>query len=496
MGFSKDFLWGGATAANQIEGAWNEDGRGPSIDDVLTVGGAKTSRMLTYIDTEGKPGKTAFMQMEDVPEGAQFAVIPGENYPNHEGIDFYHRYQEDIALLAELGLKAYRMSLSWSRIYPNGDELEPNEAGLAFYDKIFAELQTYGIEPVVTISHFEPPIGLVNKWGSWRDRRTIDCYVRFAETLFRRYKGKVRYWITFNEINTLNFNGWVGAGIPSHDRRVTLPAAHYMLVASAKAVKLGHEIDPENKFGCMLAFGQSLAYPYSCRPEDVHAAWDWMSRALFFSDVYCRGYYPSYQLKYYEREGIQIDMTEQDKADLKAGCVDYMCFSYYRSTTVAADPSAAGVDPDNPMAKILGVKNPHLDVTEWGWAIDPVGLRNSLDLLYDRYQIPLFVVESGLGAVDELKPDGTVDDPYRIEFLKAHIEAMKAAVDEDGVDLMGFTMWSPIDLVSATTGEMKKRYGFIYVDKNNDGSGTMARFRKKSFFWFKNVIASNGENLG
>ena len=495
MSFRKDFLWGGATAANQLEGAWNEDGRGPSTDDVLTVGGAHESRMLTYIDAQGNPGKVPFMDMANIPEGAKFAVIPGETYPNHEGIDFYHRYKEDIALLAEMGFKAFRMSISWSRIYPNGDELEPNEAGLKFYDNVFDELRKYNIEPVVTISHYEPPIGLTNKWGAWSDRRTIDCFVRYAETVFKRYKGKVRYWMTFNEINSINFNGWLGAGVPSCDPHVTLPAAHYMLVASAKAVRVGHEIDPENQIGCMITFSQGMVYPYSCNPEDVHAAWERRARALFFADVHCRGYYPSYQLKHYEREGIKIDLTEQDKIDLKAGCVDYLGFSYYRSTMVSTDPNAPGVDPSNPMSHFLGAKNPYLGVTDWGWTIDPVGLRNSLDLLYDRYQMPLFVVENGLGAVDELKEDGTVDDTYRIEYMKAHIEAMKDAVEKDGVDLMGFTMWSPIDLVSASTGEMKKRYGFIYVDKNNDGSGTLARYRKKSFFWFKDVIASNGEVL-
>jgi 6-phospho-beta-glucosidase len=495
MSFRKDFLWGGATAANQLEGAWNEAGRGPSTDDVLTVGGAHESRMLTFIDADGNPGKVPFMQMSDIPKGAKFAVIPGENYPNHEGIDFYHRYKEDIALLAEMGFKAFRMSISWSRIYPNGDEMEPNEAGLAFYDEVFDELHRYGIEPVVTISHYEPPIGLTNKWGCWADRRTIDCFVRYARTVFERYKGKVTYWMTFNEINSINFNGWLGAGVPSTDPHVTLPAAHYMLVASAKAVQIGHEIDPKNRIGCMITFSQGMAYPYSCNPKDYHAAWERQSRALFFTDVQCRGYYPEYQLKYYEREGIQIDLTAQDQEDLKHGCVDYLGFSYYRSTTIATDPNVPGVDPSNPMSHFLGAKNPYLSVTDWGWAIDPLGLRNSMNLLYDRYHIPLFVVENGLGAVDVLKEDGTVDDDYRIDYMKAHIEAMRDAVDQDGVDLMGYTMWSPIDLVSASTGEMKKRYGFIYVDKNNDGSGTMKRYRKKSFYWFKDVIASNGDKL-
>ncbi|OUP11144.1 family 1 glycosylhydrolase [Collinsella sp. An2] len=496
MSFRDDFLWGGATAANQLEGAWDADGRGPSIADVMTGGSAHKTRTLTYLDADGKPGKIEFFgDLHEPPAGSTFAPIEGEWYPNHDGIDFYHTYPEDIALLAEMGFKALRLSISWSRIFPTGMEEEPCEAGLAFYDRVFDCLREHDIEPVVTLSHYETPLGLVNAWNGWMDRRTIECFERYVRTVFTRYRGKVRYWMTFNEINVMNTNAWLGAGLASSDPKETMVATHHMLVASARAVKIGHEIDPENQIGCMLTFSQGMVYPYSCRPEDVHAAWELANRCYFFSDVQVRGYYPSYQLKRYEREGIVIDMTEQDKRDLAEGCVDYVGFSYYRSTTVSTDPSVPLVDPASPLAKILGVKNPYLSVSDWGWTIDPVGLRNSLDALYDRYQKPLFIVENGLGAIDELV-DGTVDDSYRIAYLKAHIEAMRAAVDEDGVDLMGYLSWGPIDVISASTGEMKKRYGYIYVDRNDDNTGSLKRFKKRSFDWYRQVIATNGEDLG
>lgn len=494
-GFRKDFLWGGATAANQLEGAWDLNGRGASTDDVLTGGTAVEPRYLTYLCKDGTPGRMPMNAPHDLPEGAHFAVLPQESYPNHDGIDFYHRYREDIALFAEMGFKAYRMSVSWSRIFPNGDEERPNEKGLEFYDAVFAECEKYGIEPIVTISHYETPLGLVNKWGAWKDRRMIDCYLRFAEALFRRYKGRVRYWITFNEINSMNVTGWIGAGVTSCDPKVTLPAAHYQLVASARAVRMAHEIDPQNQVGCMVAISQAVVYPASCDPQDVHAAWERAEKCYFFTDVQARGYYPSYQLHRYAREGILIDCTEQDEQDLKQGTVDFISFSYYRSTTVSTNPDAPWVAPNSPLKETLGVKNPYLPTTNWGWSIDPMGLRIALDQLYDRYQKPLFCVENGLGALDVPGPDGTVEDDGRIEYLREHLRAMKDAVVYDGVDLMGFTMWGPIDLVSASTGEMRKRYGFIYVDKQDDGTGTLERRRKKSFVWYKAVIESNGEQL-
>lgn len=366
---------------------------------------------------------------------------------------------------------------------------------MAFYDRVFDCLHAHGIEPVVTISHYEPPVALVNAWGSWRDRRTIACFERFARTVFTRYRDKVTYWMTFNEINGMNSNGWLGAGVASNDPHITLPAAHNMLVAGARAVAIGHQINPAFQIGCMVTFSQGMVYPYSCDPADVHAAWELAERCYFFTDVQCRGYYPSYQLKYYEREGIEVEITDQDRVDLAAGTVDYLGFSYYRSTTASADPAAELVDPTSPMKQILGVKNPKLPVTDWGWAIDPMGLRNSLDVLYDRYQMPLFVVENGFGALDQVERDGSINDDARIAYLRAHIEAMRDAVDEDGVDLMGYTMWGPIDLVSASTGEMRKRYGFIYVDRDDEGNGTLARSRKKSFEWYRRVIASNGADL-
>ena len=481
MAFKEGFLWGGAVAAHQLEGGYNEGGKGLSVMDVATKGGPHTRRRYTG------------------------DILPGESYPNHEAIDFYHRYHGDIELFAEMGFKCFRTSIAWSRIFPEGDELEPNEEGLKFYDDLFDDLLAHGIEPVITLSHFEMPLMLTKRYGGWRNRALIDMFVRFAKVCFERYKDKVKYWMTFNEINNqTNYkDAWsllTNSGIIVEEgedcEKLMYQSVHYELVASALAIEEGKKINPDFQIGCMVTFSQGMVYPYCCDPADVHAAWELAARCYFFLDVQCRGYYPSYQLKYYEREGIHVDITDEDRADLAAGTVDYIGFSYYRSCVATTHDDVPLVAPDSPMAKVLGVKNPYLGTTDWGWTIDPLGLRNALDVLYDRYQMPLFVVENGFGAIDEVGPDGIVADDARIAYMRAHIEAMRDAVDEDGVDLMGYTMWGPIDLVSASTGEMRKRYGFIYVDKHDDGTGTLARSRKKSFGWYRHVIETNGADLG
>lgn len=488
MGFRSDFLWGGATAANQYEGGWNEGGRGPANTDVMTKGSKDQARGATYTLPDGSRHLTKGVAVEDLPEGARFEVLDGYEYPCHDAVDFYHHYKEDIALFAELGFKTYRMSISWPRIFPTGMEKEPNEEGLKFYDNVFDELLKYGIEPMVTLHHFEVPLELTNQWGSWADRRTIDCFIRFCRTVFERYKNKVKYWMTFNEINNIYF-GFLSSGVPGDDLQTVMQAAHHQFVASAMAVKIGHEINPDFKIGCMLAASRCTVYPETCNPADVQKAWEQASRQYFFADVQCRGYYPSYQLKYFERNGIHIQKESGDDEILKEGTVDYIAISYYRSMITAA-PKQEGSDP-----LLLGVINPYLEATEWGIAIDPMGFRITLHNLYDRYQLPVMIVENGIGAADEVAEDGQIHDPYRVDFFRSHIQAMKDAVDIDGVDVMGYTTWAPIDIVSAGTGEMRKRYGFVYVDKDDEGNGSLKRSKKDSFAWYQKVIASNGENL-
>lgn len=472
--FPEGFLWGGATAANQCEGGYDADGRGLANVDVIPHGPDRLPAML---------GK-----------GTPFACDDEHYYPSHEAIDLYHHYKEDIALLAEMGFKVYRMSIAWTRIFPNGNEETPNEAGLAFYEDIFRECRAHGIEPLVTITHFDLPIHLIKEYGGWRNRKLIEFYQRLARTLFTRYKGLVKYWLTFNEINMILHLPFMGAGLVFEEgenrEQAMYRSAHNELVASAWATKIAHEIDPDVMVGCMLAAGSY--YPYSCNPADVRDAQLKNQENYFFVDVQSRGHYPAFALKKFEREGIDVGMTDEDARVLAENTVDFISFSYYSSRCTAAEPPA---DAEMTGNAFRGVKNPYLQASQWGWAIDPMGLRITMNDLYDRYQKPLFIVENGLGARDVVEPDGTIIDDYRIDYLRAHIEAMRDAIIEDGVDLLGYTTWGPIDLVSASTGEMSKRYGFIYVDRDDDGEGTLERRRKKSFSWYKKVIASNGADL-
>lgn len=475
--FPDGFLWGGATAANQCEGAYAEDGRGLSSVDVVPFG---PDRM-----------KVARGEMK------MLACDPAYRYPSHEAIDMYHHYLEDIRLFAEMGFKCYRLSIAWTRILPNGDDDTPNEAGLAFYETVFRECRKYGIEPLVTIDHFDTPIALIERYGGWKDRRMIDAYLKYCRVIFQRYGGLVRYWITFNEINMLLHMSFMGAGIvfePGEDKeQVKYRAAHHELLASAKAVQLAHEMMPGSQIGCMLAAGQF--YPYTCAPEDI---WDGLEKDrdnYFFIDVQARGAYPVWAWKRMERAGVTPDLAEGDLETLAAGTVDFVAFSYYASRCTTADPEifAKHARPGN--AVFRAVVNPHLKNTEWGWQIDPLGLRVTANTLYDRYQKPLFVVENGMGAVDTVEPDGSIHDAYRIDYLRQHIAALRDAVCEDGIPVLGYTAWGCIDLVSASSGEMKKRYGMIYVDKDNEGQGSLKRLRKDSFYWYKKVIASNSADL-
>lgn len=473
--FPCGFLWGGATAANQCEGAWQEGGKGLGTNDVVPAG------------PDRFPVATGRMPM--------LAPDADHVYPAHEAIDFYHHYKEDIALMAEMGFKCFRMSISWTRIFPNGDDEQPNEEGLAFYDAVFDECARYGIEPLVSIVHFDAPVHLIQTIGSWKSRKMIDYFLRYCRVLFERYGKKVKYWLTINGINMLLAMPFMAAGIRfepgENEKKVKYQAAHHELVASALAVKLGHELMPGAMIGCMLAGGNY--YPYTCAPEDV---WQSICRDrdnYFFIDVQSRGAYPAYALKQMEREGVLPVMEPGDADILRENTVDYITFSYYASRCASADPAVAGKQTSGNV--FASVKNPYLKASEWGWQIDPLGLRITLNALYDRYQKPLFIVENGLGAKDTVEADGSIHDAYRIEYMRAHIRAMADAVALDGVPLMGYLAWGCIDLVSASTGEMAKRYGMIYVDKQDDGTGTMKRSRKDSFFWYKKVIATNGADL-
>ncbi|WP_430604263.1 6-phospho-beta-glucosidase [Enterococcus sp. DIV1368b] len=473
----KDFLWGGAIAAHQAEGAWNIDGRGPSIADVMTAGGNGIPRKITK------------------------GVVEEEYYPNHEAIDFYHRYKEDIQLFKELGLKCLRTSISWSRIFPTGQEETPNEQGLKFYDDLFDECLKNGIEPVVTLSHFEIPYAIYEDFGGFANKAVIPLFVKFAQCVFDRYKDKVTYWMTFNEINNQAdgqepVHVWTNSAMIIEDDQdkeaLVFQAGVNELIASAWAVNEGKKINPDFQIGCMMAYVP--IYPYSCAPEDMIASVKANERRFFYSDVHVRGEIPTYTEKYWEQKGLTIEISEKERQILRQGTVDYIGFSYYMSGTITTLPDVEGRQTEDiPSAKL--VKNPYITASDWGWPIDPVGLRYVLNTVYQRYDLPLFIVENGFGAYDQLTDSNEIHDDYRINYLREHIEQMKKAVVEDGVPLIGYTPWGIIDIVSFGSGEMEKRYGMIYVDKDNIGNGTLQRLKKDSFAWYQQVIETNGEQL-
>ncbi len=490
MRFPKNFYWGGATAANQYEGAWNKDGKKDSIADHFVLGSRAEPRRFTA------------------------EINPEEVYPSHKASDFYHHYKEDIALFAEMGFKMFRMSINWTRIFPNGDDEQPNQKGIEFYRNVFQELKKYGIEPLVTLSHYELPYHLSEKYDGWTDRKCIDFYLNYCEVVFREYKGLVKYWLTFNEINStiLKGNGYFSAGIQSvkskdqgagvtpdkttdsaetdkEDMNKQYNALHHKLVASAKAVQLAHKLDESYRVGCMI--GGICQQPLTCHPDDIVLSQKERQHIFYFcSDVQVRGAYPGYIQRFFDENSITIQFAEDDQTILKEGCVDFYSFSYYSTGCVTVDTEVRKASGN----LIFGAANPYLNTSEWGWQIDPKGLRYFLNEIYDRYQIPIMVVENGLGQEDKLEEDKSVHDPYRIEYMKQHIEQMAEAI-ADGVELIAYTPWGCIDIVAASTGEMKKRYGLIYVDADDYGNGTYNRYRKDSFYWYKKVIASNGEEL-
>ncbi|MFC6202763.1 glycoside hydrolase family 1 protein [Lactiplantibacillus nangangensis] len=493
MAFSKDFLWGGATAANQFEGAYLTDGKGLSTADVITAGAYDHPRQVTWQKpTTGETGSTDFGFFTDkrqVPEGTVPAVIDGEYYPSHTATDFYHHYQGDIKLMAEMGFKTFRLSINWSRIFPNGDDAEPNEAGLAFYDHVFDACQKYHIEPLVTLSHYETPLNLAIKYNGWADRKVIDFFVKYATLVMKRYQGKVKYWLTFNEINFMDNAPFLAGGVIDGSPQNRAQAAHNQFVASALTVKAAREINPQIQVGQMLAYGP--LYAYTADPADQLKVQLQQQNTFFYSDVQTGGHYPNYRLKQYARDGIKLDDRPEDYELLANYPADFLSFSCYGSNTVTTHQDKG----DAAGNFMTGVKNPYLETNAWGWATDPDVLRIALNTLFDRYHKPLWIVENGIGWADELTADNQVHDDYRIKYLQANLSSMRDAVTIDGVDLLGYTMWGCIDLVSAGTGEMKKRYGFVYVDRDDLGNGSLKRIPKDSFYWYKKVIANNGADL-
>lgn len=470
MSLAKDFLWGGSISAHQCEGAWDKDGKGVGIMDLVTSGSHKVPREICK------------------------KIESDKFYPSHTAINFYDNYKDDIALFAEMGFKALRISVDWSRIYPNGDDEYPNKKGIEFYNNVIDELISYNIEPIITLYHFEMPYILVEKYGSWKNRKLIDLYLRYCKVLFEEFNGKVKYWVTFNEMNHIDPSTdasdiftYIIAGLKfselKNPKQELAVIGYNMTLAGVKAVELGHRINPDNKIGCV--FGLQPVYPYNCKPINAINAFKEMHRDFYQMDAMCNGNFPKYKLKEYEKMGISLDIESEDEYYFKNGTIDFIGVNYY-SSSVGHNDEIGGEE-----TLFGGIQNPYLEKSKWGWSIDPTGLRYLLNDVYQRYEKPIIVTENGIGAVDVLNDDNTVDDDYRIEYLEKHLEQLKLAIDEDNIECFGYLMWGPIDLVSATTGEMKKRYGFIYVDINDDGSGSGKRYPKKSFYWFKNVIKSN-----
>lgn len=473
--FPSNFLWGGSIAAHQTEGAWNLGGKGPAIMDYVTSGTVDTPRKFTK------------------------KIELDKYYPSHEGIDFYHRYKEDIELFADMGFSALRISIDWSRIYPNGDDNEPNQEGLDYYNDVVDTLLSHDIEPIITLYHFEMPKNIVDSYGSWKNKEVVTLYLKYAETMFRALKGKVKYWVTFNEMNHIDprteasdIFTYILAGLKysemKNPKQTLATIGYHMTLAGVKACELGRDVDPNNIMGCV--FGLTPVYPFNSDPQVALKALEEMDRDFYQIDAMTRGFYPKYKIKEYDKLGIEIDITEEDKESFKNGTIDFIGLNYYSSSMVKLEN-----DVGDEEALFSGIQNPLLQKSKWGWAIDPVGLRYIMNYTYRKYGLPIIVTENGLGAEDILEPDGKIHDIYRIEYIEEHLSELKKSILEDGTDCFGYLMWGPIDLVSATTGEMRKRYGFIYVDKHDDGSGNYSRIPKDSYEWYKKVIATNGENL-
>ncbi|WP_290137865.1 glycoside hydrolase family 1 protein [uncultured Dubosiella sp.] len=485
MAFPKGFLWGGATAANQLEGAYDQDGKGLSIMDVLSRGSNRDPRMITGVNEDGECFEFPMGATRHLKENESLACVDIRDYPNHQGIDFYHRYPEDLALLAQMGIRCLRISIAWSRIFPTGEEKMPNEEGLRYYERLIDEMRKYHIEPMITLSHYETPVALCEKYNGWANRKMVELFIRYARVCFERFLPKVKYWLTFNEINVLEYYPYMEAGGLGYDECDLAFAAYHQFLASAMTVSLAHEMRKDAMIGCMITY--PCLYPYSCHPQDMLVYTKGNRSTYFYTDVMCRGRYPSYKKKEYERKGINLPVQEGDLEKLKTGTVDYIGFSYYTSNVVASSNELETTSGNMSQS----VKNPYLQRSEWGWQIDPVGLRITLSNLYERYGLPLFIVENGLGAKDVLEKDGTIHDEYRIEYIRRHVEEIEKAIEDDGVEVLGYLVWGIIDLVSASTGEFIKRYGMIHVECDEQGNGSLIRRPKDSFYWYRDWIAKH-----
>lgn len=477
-GFPKDFLWGGAVAACQIEGAYDVDGRGLSTSDIHRY---DKEMDRAHIEKEGGGTLAQIKAAMNDKEGY---------YPKRYGIDFYHTYKSDLALLKEMGFKAFRTSISWSRIFPKGDEEEPNEKGLQFYDALIDEIIKDGMEPVVTMSHYDIPLYLVTEYGGFANRKVAEFFVRYAKVLLKRFKGKVKYWIVCNQVNLVPTVQFGSLGIyddqitPDKMEELMYQSVHNQFVACAKIKKLASSIDPDAVLGTMIADG--TLYPATCKPEDIVMTMQKNRMQYFFTDVQLRGEYPVYALHYFEKQGIHLDITPEEEQLLKENTLEFLAISYYY--TRICDSTK------NSMKPFEGEQNPYLKPIPWEWRADPLGLYNTLSQLSDRYQIPIMIAENGLGAIDTVEEGGSIHDVYRIEYLREHIMQMKRAI-LDGADVFAYLSWGPIDIVSSSSAEMSKRYGYIYVDLDDYGQGSGKRIKKDSFYWYKEVISSNGEKL-
>ena len=492
MTLKKGFFWGGASAANQYEGAYLEGGKGLSICDVQTSGDKNTPRKVTWKKENGECGFTYMRLGSDflVPEDASLQVIENEHYPTHTASDFYHRYKEDIALMAEMGMNSFRLSIAWTRIYPTGEEEKPNEEGLAFYDRVFDEMKKHGIEPLVTLCHYETPLYLSEKYDGWKDRRLIPLFEKYVRTVFERYKGKVRYYLTFNEINCMEASPFMAGGIKENTPQSRAQGSHNQYLAGALAVKAAREIDPDIRVGMMTSY--MPMYAYTCDPEDQLLIMERRNQVFDSIAIQAEGGYPVSVLNRLKRNGIVLDDRQEDYELLKRYPVDFIGFSVYNSGTLSTHPDLNEKGGGNLWT---GLKNPYTPVNDWGWGLDPHCVRISLNELYNRFHKPLWIVENGLGALDRFEEDGSIHDQYRIDFMKQAIASMKDAVEIDDVDLMGYEAWGAIDCISSETGEMRKRYGMVYIDADDQGNGTLDRYKKDSFYWYKKVIESNGETL-
>ncbi|WP_102337879.1 glycoside hydrolase family 1 protein [Collinsella provencensis] len=486
-GFPDDFLWGGAIACSQADGAWNEDGKGKSTQDCRWLDGSWTHDQIEE-KHQNNPFSKAEFEAALLDDGTEY-------YPLRRGNDFYHHWREDLDLFAQMGLKLFRTSICWSRIFPNGDDAEPNPAGIAWYRELFAACHECGIKTFVTMLHYDIPVNLVTKYGGWKNRKTIEFFTRYVETIVEELGDLVDFWLPFNEFNAGRFAPWDGVCLIADEEGDNLDqqifqCLHHQFVANARAIQIVHEKCPETPVGGMIA--RFCTYPATCRPEDnMQALHDDQYANWFYTDVMARGAYPAYMDRYFDKLGIEIQMEEGDEELIAANTVDFLSFSYYFSQVATADQGWEKTAGNLVMAN----KNPYLESTEWGWQIDPLGLRVTLNQMYDRYGLPLYIAENGLGTADVLEADGSVHDPYRIDYLRKHIDCMREAVI-DGVDVRGYMIWGFLDLVSCGPLTMSKRYGVIYVDLDNSGKGSAKRYCKDSYYWYRSCIASNGADLG